>query len=298
MEYVIFDLEWDNVFYKKEKRFINQILQIGAVKLDSDFNIIDSFSVTIRSALSKRVTGRFATLTGITTEKMLAGIPLEQAVKLFNEFSRDAQVTMTWSDSDLFTIVENEKLLKDSGVSFNMNFYLDLQKMVQAKMREKGYENKNQVSLEFAAEFFGVSIDGYAMHTAVDDSTVCGKLLKICYNEDVFKSLLRDTKNPEFYRRLHFKAYPIVDINDNALDKTKFCFTCPECSAKLSRISKWKYRNRWFSSPFRCPKCNDRYIGRVFAKMTFDGVSYKQRLSKIEKKETQNEVQPMPEKVQ
>ena len=80
MEYVIFDLEWDNVFYKKEKRFINQILQIGAVKLDSDFNIIDSFSVTIRSALSKRVTGRFATLTGITTEKMLAGIPLEQAV--------------------------------------------------------------------------------------------------------------------------------------------------------------------------------------------------------------------------
>lgn len=297
MEYVIFDLEWDNVFYKKEKRFINQILQIGAVKLDGDFNVIDSFTATIRSDISKRVTGRFATLTGITTEKMLAGIPLEHAVKEFNEFSRNADVTMTWSDSDLYTIVENEMLLKNSGVSFNMNFYLDLQKLVQAKMRDKGYSSKNQVSLEGAAEFFNVSIDEYSMHTALDDSTVCGKLLKICYNEDVFKSLLKDAKTPEFYRRLHFKAYPITDINDSALDKTKFCFSCPECKSKLNRISKWKYRNRQFSAPFRCADCNDKYIGRVYAKMTFDGVIYKQRLSKIEKKETGNEVQAVSETV-
>lgn len=297
MEYVIFDLEWDSVFYKKEKRFINQILQIGAVKLDGDFNVIDSFTATIRSAFSKRVTGRFAILTGITTEKMLAGIPLEQAVKEFNEFSRNADVTMTWSDSDLYTIVENEMLLKNSGVSFNMNFYLDLQKLVQAKMRDKGYNSKNQVSLEGAAEFFNVNIDEYSMHTALDDSTVCGKLLKICYNEDVFKSLLKDAKTPEFYRRLHFKSYPITDINDSALDKTKFCFSCPECKSKLNRISKWKYRNRQFSAPFRCADCNDKYIGRVYAKMTFEGVVYKQRLSKIEKKETENEVQAVSETV-
>lgn len=297
MEYVIFDLEWDNVFYKKEKRFINQILQIGAVKLDSDFNIVDSFTATVRSALSKRVTGRFATLTGITTEKMLAGIPLEDAVCRFNEFSRNADVTMTWSDSDLYTIVDNEKLLKTSGVSFSMNFFLDLQKLVQAKMRQKGYESKNQVSLESAAEFFGVSIEEFSMHTALDDSTVCAKLLKICYDEGVFKTLLKDTKNPDFYRRLHFKAYPITDINDSALDKSKFSFLCPECGEKLNRISKWKYRNHWFSSPFRCAECNDKYIGRVYAKMTFEGVNYKQRLSKIEKKETQDEVSAVSETV-
>ena len=296
MEYVIFDLEWDNVFYKKEKRFINQILQIGAVKLDGDFNITESFTATIRSAISKRVTGRFATLTGITTEKMLKGIPFEDAVRAFNKFSSKADVTMTWSDSDLYTIVENEKLLKD-GLSFNMNRYLDLQKLVQAKMREKGYENQNQVSLEVAAEFFGISLDDFSMHTALDDSTVCGKLLGICYNENVFNSLVKDAKDPEFSRRLHFKSYSITDINDKALDKTKFCFKCPKCGAKLNRFSKWKYSNRWFSSTFRCPKCNDKYIARVFAKMTFEGVTYKQRLSKIEKKETENEVQSVPETV-
>ncbi len=288
MEYIIFDLEWDNVFYKKEKRFINQILQIGAVRLNEDFKIINSFTATVRSAISKKVTNRFAALTGITTEKMLEGIPLDNAVKKFNEFSKGADVTMTWSDSDLYTIVENEKLL--SGIGFNMNYYLDLQKLVQAKMREKGYESKNQVSLEGAAEFFGISTEELSMHTALDDSTVCAELLKLCYNEEFFNSLLRDTKNPEFYRQLHFKAYPITDINDAALDKTQFNFSCPSCQCKVNRISKWKYRNRWFSAPFKCPECGEVYIGRVYAKMTFDGVSYKRRIKKSEKKpQTENE---------
>ena len=291
MEYVIFDLEWDNCFYKPEKKFINQILQIGAVKLNDSFDTVDYFTATVRSSISKKVTNRFANLTGITTEKMLAGIPLSEAVSQFNEFSANAFVTMTWSDSDLYTIVENEKLLKDSGVSFNMNHYLDLQKLVQAKMREKGYDSKNQISLEGAAEFFGVNTEEFSLHTALDDSAVCGKLLKICYNAEMFTSLLRDAKDPEFNRRLHFKAYPITDINDAALDKGKFCFACPECGGKLNRLSKWKYRNRWFSSPFGCPKCNHKYIGRVFAKMTFDGVTYKQRLLKVEKKEQENELQ-------
>ncbi len=290
MEYVIFDLEWDNFFDKPEKKFINQILQIGAVRLNDNFDITDRFTATIRSEISKKVTGRFASLTGITTEKMQAGIPLLEAVKGFNEFSKNAEVTMTWSDSDLYTIVENERLLKNSGVSFKMNFYLDLQKLVQAKMREKGYDSKNQISLEGAAEFFGISTDEFSMHTALDDSTVCAALLKICYNGDVFKTLLRDTKDPQFYRRLHFKAYPITDIEDKSLDKSQFNFNCPECGCKINRISKWKYHNRWFSAPCKCPECGDKYIGRVFAKMTFDGVVYKQRIKKLVKKETKNEV--------
>ncbi len=297
MEYVIFDLEWDNVFYKPEKRFINQILQIGAVKLDGDFNIIDEFTATIRSEISKKVSGRFSSLTGITTEMMQAGIPLEEAVCGFNSFSKGAEVTMTWSDSDLYTIVENEKLLKKSGTAFKMNHYLDLQKLVQAKMRENGYVSKNQISLEAAAEFFSINTEEFSMHTALDDSRVCGKLLKICYNGDVFKTLLKDTNNPEFYRRLHFKSYPITDIENSSLDKSRFNFLCPDCGCKINRISKWKYRNRWFSAPCKCPQCNEKYIGRVYAKMTFDGVVYKQRIKKLVKKEQKNEVQPVSEEM-
>jgi hypothetical protein len=63
MNYIILDLEWDSTYFKAQKKFINQILQIGAVKLDQNFDIVDTFEATIKSAISNRVTGRFAKLT-------------------------------------------------------------------------------------------------------------------------------------------------------------------------------------------------------------------------------------------
>ena len=118
MEYIILDLEWDSTYFVPQKRFVNQILQIGAVKLDEAFNVVDTLDITICSAISKRVTSRFAKLTGITSEKMREGIPFEEAVKRYNEFAALADVTMTWSNSDLYTIIENEELLLENKLKF------------------------------------------------------------------------------------------------------------------------------------------------------------------------------------
>ena len=85
MNYIILDLEWDSAYSVKHARFLNQILQIGAVKLNEDFTVADRFEVTVRSSFSKRVTGRFAALTGITTEKMRSGMPFDLAVKQYND---------------------------------------------------------------------------------------------------------------------------------------------------------------------------------------------------------------------
>ena len=43
MNYIILDLEWDSVYVKHIGGFMNQILQIGAVKLNENFDIIDVF---------------------------------------------------------------------------------------------------------------------------------------------------------------------------------------------------------------------------------------------------------------
>ena len=118
MNYIILDLEWDSAYNTKYKRFINQILQIGAVKLDSDFSIIGTFEETVKSSFSKKVTGRFAKLTGITTEKMLSGLPFDEAVDRYNVWTGTDTVTMTWSDSDLYSIKENEECLLSGGRKF------------------------------------------------------------------------------------------------------------------------------------------------------------------------------------
>ena len=152
MEYIILDLEWDSAYYKPEQRFVNQILQIGAVRLDENFNTIAEFSEIIRSEISNKVSGRFARLTGITSEKMRNGLPFSEAVKKYNQFSEGAEVTMSFSNSDLYTIMENEEHILKNKERFSMNYYLDLQMLIEAKLRDKGYESQNQISLEGAAE--------------------------------------------------------------------------------------------------------------------------------------------------
>ena len=299
MEYVILDLEWDSVYFPPKKRFINQILQIGAVKLDGEFNVVDTFSVNICSAISKRVTSRFAKLTGITSEIMREGKSFSEAVSLYNDFAKNAEVTMTWSNSDLYTIIENEDFLLKDSLKFTMNKYLDLQKLVQQHLYTKGYESKNQIALEAAADFLEIDTSKYELHTALDDCLVCAELLKIAFNKICFNQLLKDTKSEDFYKRLRFKPYAISDINDSNIKKSQLEFVCPECKSKTDRISNWKYKNRWFVSNFKCQKCGFKFNGRVMFKKTFDDLKVKQKVCEYKPKtRVQNDMQSVPETVQ
>lgn len=281
MNYIILDLEWDSAYSVKFKRFINQILQIGAVKLDGNFNIIGTFEQTVRSSVSKKVTGRFAALTGITTEKMRDGIPFDEAVDRYNEWAGKDTVTMTWSDSDLYSIKENEECLLSGGRRFAVEKYLDLQKFVQGELKKAGYEDKNQISLSAAAQLLGVDTEGLELHTAKDDSLLCVALLKKCYNKESFEPFIRDTGDPEFYRRLRFKPYAISNINDERIDKSQLVFYCDKCGAKANRTSVWRYRNRWFAAKFTCPECARRFSGRLTFKKTYDDVLVRRRICEI-----------------
>ena len=299
MNYIILDLEWDSAYSTKHKRFINQILQIGAVKLDGEFNIIDTFEETVKSDISKKVTGRFAKLTGITTEKMLAGVPFDTAVDRYNAWAGEDTVTMTWSDSDLYSIKENEEYLLNGGRKFAIERYLDLQRFVQGELRRGGYEDKNQISLGAAAKLLEIETDSFELHTAKDDSLLSVALLQKCYNEERFSALIRDTADPEFYKRLRFKPFNISDINDERINTEDLRFSCDKCGEKAKRITKWRYRNRWFSAKFECKKCGRRFCGRASFKKTYDDLIVRKRVcelkSKTEKK--QNEMQSVSETV-
>ncbi len=276
MNYIILDLEWDSTYFVKQKRFINQILQIGAVKLNENFDIIDTIELTIKSAISKKVTGRFARLTGITSEVMRNGIPFDSAVESYNSWVGEGAVTMTWSNSDLYTILENEENLL-CGVRFKIEKYLDLQKFIQQEMHLKGYEDKNQVSLSMAAEFLKVSTEDIDFHTARDDSLVAAYLLKKCYNKERFHPLIKDTSNPEFWGRLRFKSYSISNLKDENIDKKYLVFQCPKCNKKVKKVTKWKYSNRWFAANFICD-CGEKFNGRVTFKKTYDNLIVRQKI--------------------
>ncbi len=289
MNYIILDLEWDNAYCHKKNGFVNQIIQIGAVKLNSDFELIDRIEILVKSCISKKLTRRFTELTGITTEEMKSGIPLKAATEMYNEWAGKDIVTMTWSNSDLYVIVENARLFAD-GLMPRLERYADLQKYVQSNMKRGEATTKNQISLADAAEYFGISVENFELHTAADDSMIAAQLLKKTFNEEGFETYVKDATKPEFFERLTFKNYYLSNINDKNINPADLDFYCDKCGVKATRNKKWSYRNHWFTSEFFCSECNEKFIGRLMFKKTYSSLKVSRRILRRPKVAEKNEV--------
>lgn len=288
MNYIIIDMEWDTVYYKKVSRFINQILQIGAVKLDGSLNVIDTFCINIKSSITKKVSNRFTKLTGITTEDMLSGFSLEDAFSKYNEWAGDNNITLSWSTSDLYSIIDNEQnILK--GKRLKLDYYADLQSYIQSVLRAKGYDESNQISLKNAAEQFGINTERFELHTALDDSLISAEILKKAFDAEKFSFFVRDTSNPEFYKRLLFKPNFIRDINSPDIDRKNLVFVCDKCGGETKKTTRWSYKNRWFSSEFVCKECGRKFVGRVSFKKTYDNVLVNRRICECKPKTDKKE---------
>lgn len=288
MDYIILDLEWNNVYFKKENRFINEILQIGAVRLDNELNVIDTFQINVRSALTTKLSGKVIRLTGITNEEMLCGIPLDKAVEAYNNWVPDDTVTMTWSNSDLYAIVENTNIFKLKE-TFKISRYLDLQTYVQGELKLSGIQINNQISLINAAVMLDIPTEEFELHTAKDDSYVASLILKKTFNSERFKKYIKDTNNGDFYKRLTFKSYYIKDVRDKRIDQAYLRFHCPICNNLAERKGKWKYFSNWHRATYFCTACDSKLKAMISFKQTYDKLIVKKRILPVKQSEGAHE---------
>ena len=102
------DLEWNNAYNKAVKAFFNEIIEIGAVMIDENMDVVDTFSVLIRSQLSKKLSGRVKDLTHITNEDMYGGVGFDRALSDFTKWLGDRDcIFMSWGNTDLHVLLEN-----------------------------------------------------------------------------------------------------------------------------------------------------------------------------------------------
>ena len=290
MNYIVLDLEWNSAYYKPQGRFINEIIQIGAVKMNENFDITDTFQVYIKSKIVKKLSSRTISLTGITNEQMNSGLVFREAVRRYNEWVGNDTITMTWSDSDLYAIIENSRIFLDNSVKFSLGNYLDLQSYIQGELRLQGHAITNQVSLGNAADMLNISTDGFELHNARDDALICALMLKSNYNENRFVKYIRDTTDSSFYDRLFFRSYYISNINDKRIDKKALRFLCPNCKKALKGKGKWRFKNNWLRAEMSCDNCDTKYRAMVSFKQTYDDVISKRRILPIIKTKEEEKV--------
>ena len=274
MQYVILDLEWNNGFSAKLQGYINEIIEIGAIKLDEEMNIIGQFSIFVRPDITHRLKNRVKELTQITNEDLKRGTSFTYAVSKFKKFTQGC-VIMSWSKSDLVTLESNCQYYYGSETIPFLKYYADVQEYCQKAIAP---QEKNQMALQVAAEKLNIDMDDIPLHRAVGDSLLTSRVLKAVFDPEKFREYICEV-DEEFYRRLNFHTTYLCNLDNPLVDPSQMIFSCPACRKDCVLMTEWKVKSKAFIADFQCPECKKTYRGRVQFKLCYEGVKVQKKLS-------------------
>ncbi len=284
MSYVILDLEWNGSYSKLLNKFVNEIIEFGAVKVDSELNITDKFSVLVSPKISKKLCNKVRELTKITNEELEdSGVGFIKALSMFSDFLGDS-VMLTWSDSDLHALTENYSYYTGEVKLPFLKRYCNLQEYCENCLDL--HNPSAQLGLSACAEMAGIEFSQEDQHRAFADAYLSLKCLAHFINEHPLEPFIINADNAEFYNKLLFKNHFITDINSKEIDFDKINFHCNICENEVEQTSKWRLHNKSFAADFYCPLCSKKYTGRVSFKKTYEEIIIKKKLN--EKKEKSN----------
>lgn len=240
MNYVIFDLEWnqppvETAAVTEPVYLEGEIIEVGAVKLNDAFEPVDELRLYITPQYYTKMHRKIATLTGIHDRDLLSrGVPFPEAFAEFQNWCGEEFAYMTWSMSDLPMLADNMRL---HGIdTAELPVCYDIQRMFSREiMRENG-----RFSLDHALEVLGERGDTAhdALHDARNTAKVCGHLDLEVYLEEYGAKVFA----PEIANTAYESAEALR--GDEALSG----FPCPWCGAAVS-CEPWLYweKNTWAS---------------------------------------------------
>lgn len=226
MNYIIFDLEWNQpteeaAAIREPFYFPGEIIEIGAAKLDAHFQVIDTLRVYSKPRYYPKMHKRIASLTGIH-DKLLSeqGLPFPEAYRKFIDWCGDEYAFMTWSMSDLPTLIDN-MVLYGIDISDLPDWY-DLQRIFGREIMRSSVK----YSLEYAMEVLNET--GGAAHDAMNDSV---NTAKICDHLDL-EEYLDEYASRVFAEAPNDRSF---DSQQAALQDARLLhFPCPWCGKDVT----------------------------------------------------------------
>lgn len=287
MSYVILDLEWNSAYSYKLQRFVNEIIEFGAVRLNDHLEIESTFSSLVKPKIGRKLNGKVKQLTKISiTELKQDGVSFLTAAERFAEFLGDSAV-LTWGTSDIHALIENYTFFTgDYHIPF-LTRYCDLQAYCEHALDR--YDEGNQMGLGACAELLGVSFSEEEQHRAYADAYLSLKCLKAVSGKFPLEDSIMRADCEEFYDRMTFKNHFITDLTDPAVDAAQLRFRCDRCGKPMRSTKKWRLHNKSFSADFSCKNCGRKFTGRVAFKKRYDEVKVTRKIVEIVPKKKKEE---------
>lgn len=282
MKYIVIDLEWNNGYSKQHHCFVNEIIEIGAVMLDEQLEIVDTFTQLLQPSYVKKLSKRFVDLTKITAQEVEEnGVSFDEAINRFRDWcGEEENVFLSWSNSDLFALIKNFELHTGDVIVDFMDNYCDAQRFC---MRVMQMPFNQQIGLAKCAEMLDISVDTEKLHRALADCYLTVECLNAVFDEARLKKHIK-VCDRSFFERLIFKPYLVTEPGSDVFDLNSEDVFCPICKSKMDKLSKPTILNKSFCIPTSCKNCNKKFWTYIRAKVTYDGVEVYKRSVKMNKK--------------
>ncbi|MCR5208622.1 MAG: exonuclease domain-containing protein [Lachnospiraceae bacterium] len=277
MEFIVFDLEWNQPEGADEEirhTIPFEIIEIGAVKLDKDLNLIGKFNQMIRPQVYKEINWRIRKMLNLQPGELEKGRLFPDAAKEFMEWCGSDPVFCTWGGQDLTELQRNLTYYDMPPLSEKPFEYVDVQKLYARKVGEK-----RQFSLESAVDEMGIEKD-VAFHRAFSDAYYTGMILKALPESvrrtsaayDLYR--LPRSREEEIYLRSEdsytFYSQGYDERNDIISDARINTIWCPKCGGPST---KGRFRdNSSFVTGGRSLKRRIKWFGHMGRTMHAAGI--------------------------
>ena len=190
-QHIIIDLEMNPVpQYNLDafKKLSQETIEIGAVKLDADFEIIDRFNCYVKPDFSTYIEPRIVKLTGIKTSNVIDAVCFSKALdSLANWIGYNNRTRIySWSDTDLKQLIR-ECCYKNIIMPNNLNRWLDFQRVYPRIMHIT--RRNRRMALKDAAKYYGIEMNKTKSHSALYDAEVTTELLIPVLNREYLKQI-------------------------------------------------------------------------------------------------------------
>ncbi len=269
MNYIIFDLEW-NQPHTPEATLTDpiylsgEIIQIGAVKLNDAFEIIDELRLFIRPTYYQKLHKRISALTHIRDKDLEKAPYFPEAYKQFAQWCGEEYAYMTWSMSDMPVLIDNMLL---HGIDCS---HLPVCYDVQRIFGREIMRSSNRCSLDHALEILNLKgeVAHDALHDAKNTAKICGYLDLEQYSEEYAAPAHALLPYPKTYSSIH------AALHDEGI-KT---FPCPFCGTEI-QCGTWVAQDgRTYINYGDCPAECDEFLLQLQFHKDCRGEYYAQRL--------------------
>ena len=193
MDYIVLDIEFNGRKFASDLPM--EVIEIGAVRLDSGLTPIDEFTSVIKPVYFAKLNSFIKEKTGIAQEEIDRAPGFRQVIGQFQQWLKksDSFLLITWGGEDLKRIVLDTRMHKLDDSFWLAAGYFDL---LKGYIR---YQNlKNDVSVESALQQLGIEQTGTA-HRALEDARMTAEIFRT-----VFSGL--DLKQVKRYKDVYTNA--------------------------------------------------------------------------------------------